>query len=182
MPLSWLAAFRYARADHPPAKTRPGERPFNAWRNLFRAGGDKRPYGVRRLFSSISADCVWKSGQPSAQRKRRFWPGGVPPPPDAQHPAKYGDHPRGMLAFPKGCPRISLGQKPTIFRNPQATAGTNKDQQFKQLRPIGSREELPGAVWGAQPQRNPASPVPSALQKDAGLTRLLGILRLLFYG
>jgi hypothetical protein len=32
----------------------------------------------------------------------RFWPGGGTPPPDAQHPAKSGDHPQGNACIPKG--------------------------------------------------------------------------------
>ena len=42
-----------------------------------------------------------------------------------------GSSPGGMLAFPKGCPRISLGQKPTIFRNPPVVAGINIARQLK---------------------------------------------------
>ena len=47
--------------------------------------------------------------------KRRFWPGGGTPPPDAQHPAKSGVNPQGDACIPLEMARILLGRKHTIF-------------------------------------------------------------------
>ena len=73
--------------------------------------------------------------------QRRFWPGGGTPPPDAQHPAKSGVNPQGMAGFHRA-------RSPLYFRNPPASAGTNKHRLYKKFRPIGSRDEALTSACG----------------------------------
>ena len=66
-----------------------------------------------------------------------------------------GSSPGECLHSQKDGPGFHRARSPLYFV-PQATAGTNKERQFKKHRPIGSREELPGEVSeGEQPSASP---------------------------
>ncbi len=69
--------------------------------------------------------------------------------PDAKHPGKAGKIPRGKRAFPYGIiPWLSMGQKPSIFRNYEAAGGVCLTNPYMPLR-LERGQGGSSPLWGA---------------------------------